>query len=215
MDYYMNSTGSASLCIKEFEVQTDCDLKKGTVLVISDGKATVATGSATEILGVLAEDYKVECDEFNHRNGSGYVRVIVSPGAIYREDAIEVTLTEAGTATSITVAGLTMPSAQNAFKGGCVKLVSKTAASTNSDEVGSIRAITASNGAALTLKNGGKACIGDVYAILPPASFSYLALEEGAAGYTFGAEKSNTVRLTRCDKALGIYELSFKSTLYN
>lgn len=215
MDYYMNSTGSASLCIKEFEVQTDCDLKKGTVLVLSEGKATVATDSATEILGVLAEDYKVESDEFNYRNGSGLVRVIVSPGAIYREDAIEAPLTEAGTDTSITISGLTMPSAQNAFRGGYVKLVSKDASSTNSDEVGSTRKITASSGNVLTLENGGKACIGDVYAILPPASFSHLALCDGATGYTFAAEANSTVRLTRCDKDLGIYELCFKSTLYN
>lgn len=215
MDYYMNSTGSASLCIKEFEVATDCDLKKGTVLTLSEGAARVATDSATEILGVLAEDYKVKCDEFNHRNGKGQVRVIVSPGAIYRESALTVTLAEAGDESSITVNGYTMPSVQNAFLGGYVKLISKGASSTNTDDVGSLRKITASNGTTLTLEEGGRACIGDVYAILPPASFSYLALCDGAESYTFASSASETVKLTRCDKDLCIYELCFKSTLYN
>ncbi len=215
MDYYMNSTGSGTVCIKGYEVETDKDLKKGTVLVLKEGKAAVADNSSTEILGILAEDYSVNKDEFNPGNGSGYVKVIISPCAIYREDALETTLAVAGTSTSITVAGHTMPSSKNALAGGYVKLVSKGTASTNSDNVGVLRKITASSGTSLTLSEGGSACIGDVYAILPPAGFTHFALDDSAESYIFAAEQSTTVKLTRCDAILGIYELCFKSTLYN
>ena len=57
MDYYLNSQGLASPCVKEYEVSTSTDLKRGTVMTLSDGKAKKASDS-DKILGVLCEDYK-------------------------------------------------------------------------------------------------------------------------------------------------------------
>ena len=194
MDYYINSQGLASPCTKEYEVSTATDLKKGTVMTLSDGKAKKATDSDT-ILGVLCEEYKVKKEELNPRSGSGRVRVNVSSGAIFRQPNLKTTLAAAGTATKITIAGFTVPTTANALKGAYLRLVSKAKDSGNTDTVGTLRAVSASSGSELTVSNGGVAAIGDVYELLLPAGFTYLALNSDATGYTLAAASSSKVRV--------------------
>lgn len=215
MDYYMNSAGCTSPCVKEYEVSATQNLKKGTVLTYSEGAASAASTSSTAILGILAEDYNTNKDEFNPRNGNGYVKVIVSPSAIYRQPAFTTTLTAAGTATSITVAGHTMPTAANTLKGGYIKLISKASGSANTDKVGTVRKISASSGNTLTVTSGGTAAIGDVYEILPPAGFNCLAVNSSATGYNLAAAANSTVKIVRSDAVLDISELCFTATLFN
>lgn len=213
MEYYINSQGLASPCIKEYEVSTTADLKKGTVLTLSNGKAVKATASGT-VLGVLAEDYKTEKDTFNPRHGGGRVRVIVSSGAVYRQPCFQTTLTAVGTATKITVAGLTMPATANALKGGYVHLLKKAAGSENSDAEGSLRAISASSGNDLTLESGGTAAVGDVYEILPPAGFNCLALNSDSTGFEMAASASSIAQVVCCDKANRFCEIHFVKTYF-
>lgn len=208
MDYYINSQGLASPCVKEYEVDTTVDLHKGTVMTLSNGKAKKA-GASDKILGILCEHYSVKKEELNPRSGSGRVRVNVSSGAVFRQPNLFTVLTAAGTATKITVAGFTVPTTADAFKGGYLRLVSKAADSENTDTVGTLRAVSASSGSELTVSSGGAAAVGDVYEILLPAGFSYLTLNSDADGYTLASSTSSKVRVVGCDPYYTFTELHF------
>jgi len=208
MDYYLNSQGLASPCVKEYEVSTSTDLKRGTVMTLSDGKAKKASDS-DKILGVLCEDYKVNKEELNPRSGSGRVRVNVSSGAVFRQPNLKTTLAAAGTATKITLAGFTAPTTANSLKGAYLRLVSKAKDSTNTDTVGTLRAVSASAGSELTVSTGGAAAIGDVYELLLPAGFTYLALNSDATGYTLAASASSKVRVAASNPDYDFCEIVF------
>ena len=194
MDYYMNAAGLSSACIREFETESNTDIAKGTALSVSDGKVKVAADGEV-ILGICASDYHAEKDELIPESGNGRIRVIISGDAIYKIPLFRTTLAGAGTKTSLTVSGLSLPTAAGALKGGYVKLVSKTETSTNTDHVGVARKITASSGASLTLSEGGAPCAGDVYAIIPPVGFEYLALSEDARSFVTASSKKNVAKV--------------------
>ena len=208
MDYYINSQGLASPCVKEYEIDTSVDLKRGTVMTLSNGKAKKATDS-DKILGVLCEDYNVNKEELNARSGGGRVRVNVSSGALFRQPNLKTTLAAAGTATKITIAGFTAPSTADVLKGAYLRLVSKAPDSGNTDTVGTLRAVSASSGSELTVTSGGTAAIGDVYEILLPAGFAYLALTSDAMSYTLAASASSKVRVLGCDPIYNFTEIHF------
>ncbi|MBE6571216.1 MAG: hypothetical protein E7656_03075 [Ruminococcaceae bacterium] len=212
MDYYMNSAGISHPCIREYEVDTATDLFKGCVVTLALGKAKRAAEGDT-VLGVLAEDYKVEKDELNHRAGSGKVKVIVSPGTICIEKAPEFDVVTAGDAATVNVSGISMPSAANALAGGFVKLVSKPEASANKDGVGTLRRITASSGTKLTVEQGGIPQPGDRYAIIPPAGFAHLAITNTGVGFATATSKNEKVVFAHPENAS--FEIGFANTFFN
>lgn len=214
MDYYMNSAGISTACIREYE--TDCteNLKKGTILTLSEGKAKKA-GASDIVLGVLAADYYAEKDELIPASGTKRMRVTVSAAAIYRTEPQTTTIKQVGTETTITPAEVTLPTAANALKGGYVKLISKAPGSENTDHVGCVRKITASTSSLLTIETGGKAGIGDIYAILPPAGFDNLALNGNADGFTISASSGNMAKVAVCLPEKDFVEYIFKNTFFN
>ncbi len=214
MDYCMNSAGLSNPCIREYEIDTAADLGKGTVVTISGGKAKKAS-EGDVILGILAEDYKAEKNELDHRAGKGYVKVIVSPGMLCTVKTSEFEVETVGTANTVNVGGMTMPSATNAFVGGFVKLVAKLESSANTDSVGTLRRITASSGSKLTVENGGVAQIGDRYAIIPPAGFTYLTLSDDSKSVVFAASASKGEKVVASCPEKGTYELGFFNTFFN
>ena len=212
MDYYMNSAGISHPCIREYEVDTATDLFKGCVVTLSSGKAKRAAEGDT-VLGILAEDYKVEKDELNHRAGAGKVKVIVSPGTVCIEKAPEFDVVTAGDANTLNVSGIPMPSVANALAGGFVKLVSKPETSANKDGVGNVRRITASNGAKLTVEQGGTSQPGDRYAVIPPAGYSYLAITGDGIGFATTSSKNEKVVFAHPENAS--FEIGFANTFFN
>ncbi len=214
MDYCMNSAGITNPCIREYEIETSVDIGKGTVVTLSGGKAKKAS-EGDVILGILAEDYKVEKDELDHRAGKGYVKVIVSPGTICTVKAPEFEVETEGEETVVNVSGMAMPSAANAFVGGFVKLVAKSQISENSDSVGTLRRITASSGTRLTVEKGGVPGIGDRYAVIPPAGFTYLALSEDSKSVVFAANESKGEKVVVTSPEKGMYELGFSGMFFN
>lgn len=214
MDYCMNSAGATNPCVREYEIETSADIGRGTVVTLSGGKAKKAS-EGDVILGILAEDYKVEKDELDHRAGKGYVKVIVSPGMICTVKAPEFEVETAGEETVVNVSGMVMPSAANAFVGGFVKLVAKSQISENSDSVGTLRRITASSGTKLTVEKGGVAGIGDRYAVIPPAGFTYLALSGDSKSVIFAASESKGEKVVVTSPEKGTYELGFSGTFFN
>lgn len=214
MDFYMNSAGISVPCIREYDIDTEKDLVKGTVLTLSQGKAKVAANGDT-VLGILAEDYKTAKEELNPRSGMGKVKVIVSPGMICKVKAQEFTVETAGDAVTVNVAGVSMPQTANALAGGYVQLVSKAENSDNSDFTGLVRQITASSGAKLTVENGGAANVGDVYRIYPPAGCKYIALCNDAKSFELAATESKTAKTALCDTDGGFVEYIFTDTFFN
>ncbi len=198
MDYYMNSQGNSSPCIKEYEIETTENLKKGTLLTLVGGKAEKLSSSSDNVLGLLAEDYDTNEDKLNPRSGSGKVKVIVSPGMIIRQKDFETAVTSAGSKTSIKVTDITLPSTANALAGGFVKLIKKAQDSDNTDHVGSVRRITASTSDTLTIENGGAACVGDIYAILPPAGFEHVAVGDDGQTLVIATSSSGLFKVAAC-----------------
>lgn len=213
MDYYMNSAGISTACIREYE--TDCteNLKKGTVLTLSEGKAKKYDGGT--VLGILASDYYAEKDELIPASGTKRMKVIISSGAIYRTEPQTATITEVGTETTLAPAGVTLAAQADALKGGYVKLISKAAGSENTDHVGCTRKITASTQDLLTIEEGGKAGVGDVYAILPPAGFDCLELNENSDGLKLCASSGNIAKVAVCLPEKDFVEYIFKNTFFN
>lgn len=214
MDYCMNSAGIANPCIREYEIDTNVDLGRGTVVTVSGGKAKKAAEGEV-ILGVLAEDYKIEKDELDHRAGNGYVKVVVSSGMLCTVKAPEFEVEAAGDENTVNVSGMTMPSAANAFVGGFVKLISKAENSENADSVGTLRRITASSGAKLTVEKGGISQVGDRYAIIPPAGFAHLSLSDDAKSVVFASAASKGEKVAVASAEKGTYELCFCNTFFN
>lgn len=214
MDYYMNSAGISTACIREYE--TDCteNLKKGTVLTLSEGKAKKYDGTGA-VLGVLSADYYAEKDELIPASGTKRMKVIVSASGIFRAEPQTTTLSAAGTETTITPAGVTLPSTANALKGGYVKLIAKAEGSSNTDHVGCVRKITASTSTLLTIENGGKAGVGDVYAILPPAGFDCIKLNGASDNFEICASSANVAKVAVCLPEKNFVEYIFKNTFFN
>jgi hypothetical protein len=214
MDYFMNSAGISVPCIREYEIETDENLKKGTIMTLSSGAAAKASGSDT-VLGILAEDYNTEKDQLNPRSGSGRARIIVSPGTICRQPLCETVAEENATATSLKINGYTVPSEANSFKGGYIKLVYKAETSENADFVGKTRKITASSNDTLTVESGGIPNTGDIYAILPPAGFSYIALASDGTSFDLSSSKSSVAQIVSCMPENDYCEIGFLKTFFN
>lgn len=211
MEYIMNSAGAVSPCIREYEIETEEDLFKGTVVTLKDGKVKKAENTDT-VLGVLAESYKVKKEELNPRSGSGRVRVIVSPGMIVAIANKVFEVSEKGTATQVKVSGLELPAEADALKGGYVKLISKNETSTNSDHTGLAREIIASSGNTLTVKEGGIPCVGDIYAVIPPCGFDALELCENGYELDFANNHGTIAKVVSALPERDYFEICFKET---
>jgi hypothetical protein len=211
MDYIMNSAGAASPCIREYEIETEEDLFKGTVVTLENGKVRKADDEDT-ILGILAESYKVAKEELNPRSGSKRVRVIVSPGMILALADKTFEVAEAGGENEIIVSGLDIPQEADAFKGGYVKLVYKNETSTNKDHVGLAREILASAGNKLTVKEGGAASVGDIYALVPPCGFDAFALSGNGSVYEFSNNRGGKIKVVSALPERDHFEICFKET---
>lgn len=206
----MNSAGACSPCIREYEIETETDLFKGTVVTLENGKIKKAENTDT-VLGITAESYKVKKEELNPRSGSGRVRVIITPGMITAMPNKTFEVTENGTETTVK-AELSLPSEADALVGGYVKLVYKPETSTNTDHVGVARRITASAGTELTVENGGSACIGDIYAIIPPCGFDAFTLCDDACSYDFSENDGGDIKVVCALPERDYFEVVFKDT---
>lgn len=211
MEYIMNSAGTASPCIREYEIETEEDLFKGTAVTLKNGKVLKAENTDT-VLGILAESYKAKKEELNPRSGSGRVRVIVSPGMIIAIANKAFVVSEKGTNTQVKISGLDVPEGADAFKGGYIKLISKTETSTNADHAGLEREILSSSGNTLTVKEGGTPCAGDVYAVIPPCGFDALALSENGCDLDFAKNSGGNAKVVSALPERDYFEICFKET---
>ena len=184
MNFLFNLSGANAPLIKEYDILADTKVFAGEVVGLSNGKI-VKANDADAILGVCAEDHKGEKDELNARADGTKVRVIIAPDAVYSAKAPKYTAQVGSTATTLVTSskGLSV-----SIKSGAAILVSKAENSTNTDKIGAVRRISAvavsGEKATVTLENGGVACEGDEYVLIPDTG-SKLQLTEDGFGVCF------------------------------
>lgn len=203
MKFYQKLDGGVHVSAREYDVAYNADIKEGQLVKLSGGKVVSAVAAETgALLGVAAETHSGSADALDPRADGTKLLVIDDPAAIYQCAAPQVTASGGSATTLVFTAGQYF--AADDFNGGYVKLVSKGSGSTNTDAVGTVRAIsdyavTASTSGTFTIASGGTPNSGDVYAVFPPVGFAKGNLDSGRSGLVLSASASLPVRVIGCD----------------
>lgn len=207
MRIFQNVDGGVTQSMRTYDILPDKVIQKGQVVVLQDGKVEPAAANVSgEVLGIAAESHFGQDDALNPRASGKEILVYDGPTMIMLCKAPAMAAT-GGSATTFVCTDMAA-FADNDFKGGFIRLVSKGEESTNTDAIGQVREITASagNSKTLTVEQGGTICAGDVYEIYPPLGFGKGNLnEEGTAlVLTATAELSLKVALNSRDGDIGL-----------
>jgi hypothetical protein len=159
---------------KDYNIAAATDIKQGQLVKLVGGLVVpVVVGETAAILGVAEENHTGTQDTFNVRNNGTSIRVSDSPQTVFEAPAPRVTATSGSTTTMAATAIVAL--ADDDFNGGFFKLVSKVAASTNTDSIGTVYPITDYTAATklftTTKTAGGTHTAGDVFEIYPPTGF--------------------------------------------
>ena len=199
MKFYQKLDGAVHISAREYDIAYNADIKEGQLVKLSDGKVASAGAAETgALLGVAAENHSGAADALDPRANGTKILVIDDPDAVFQCAAPQVTAASGSATTLVFTAGQYF--AADDFNGGCVKLVSKVADSTNTDKIGQVRAITdyavtASTSGTFTLESGGTPNAGDVYEVFPPVGFAKGNLDSGRTGLVLSASASISVRV--------------------
>jgi len=200
-------TGSSMSSQNEYDIATGTAVSSGQFVKLTGSKVVLAAvGETTAILGVAAEPHSGVADALNLRANGLKIKVSDSPTAIYETAAPKVTCTS-GTTTTMLATGIAA-FADSDFVGGYMKLVSKVAASTNTDAVGTVYPITGSTAASKTFTTtktaGGAHTAGDIFEIYPPVGFAKGNFDSGISKYDLSATAALPVKTVKVDTATGI-----------
>ena len=179
MNAFQNADGSVLLSQRIYDIAPDTAVQAGAVVVLNAGKVEAAAAAQTgEILGIAAEGHSGNVDAINPKSNGKEILVHDGPNMLMSCKAPTMAAT-GGSATTFVCTDLAA-FADNDFKGGFIRLVSKGEESTNTDALGTVREISASDGNSktFTVNEGGKICAGDVYEIYPPIGFKKGNLSE-------------------------------------
>jgi len=175
--FMYNLSGSNRSLTLDMPIAKATNIKKGQLVRISKGK--IAIEAVNPYLGISNETHTGEHDTFNPRNDDKKISVNVSTGSVYAVDPL--TFTFAANAANATSATFPAPFsyASSDVIGGYMILLSKGAASANTESIGAIREITAYNATTklMTLTEGGIIGVGDKYAYFPPTGFKKLEID--------------------------------------
>lgn len=203
MKFYQKLDGGILRSAREYDVAYNTAIVKGQFVKLSEGKVvTVGAGETGALLGVAAENHSGTADALDPRANGTKIMVWDDPTAIYQCAAPKVTASGGSATTLVFTAGQYF--AADDFNGGYVKLVSKATDSTNTDKIGTVRAIsdyavTASTSGTFTITSGGTPNAGDVYAVFPPVGFAKGNLNTARDGLVLTASASISVRVTGND----------------
>lgn len=156
----------------DYNIAAATDIKEGQIVKLTGGLVVLATAGETgAILGVAKENHTGVTDAFNVRNNGRKIRIFDSPTSVFEAPAPRATATS-GSATTMAATGLAT-FADDDFNGGYLKLVSKTATSTNTDPIGKLYEITdfTASTKLFTVASGQTHNVGDVYEIYAPVGF--------------------------------------------
>lgn len=192
-------TGSQVTGMKEYDIAAATNVALNTAVKLTAGKVVqAAVGETAAILGSTAEIHTGSADPFNPRNNGLKIKVFDSPSQIFETSAPRLTAT-GGTATTLIVNDATLAAlADDDFNGGFMKLISKAAASTNTDPVGTVYPITDFTAATKTFTTtqtaGGAITVGDVFAIFPPVGFQKGNLDATFTKYDLSATATLAIK---------------------
>ena len=199
MKFYQKLDGGVHVSAREYDVASDTAVTQGQLVKLSEGKVVSAAAAETgALLGVAAETHSGSADALDPRADGTRLLVIDDPDAIYQCAAPQVAASGGSPTTLVFTEGRHF--AADDFNGGCVKLVSKAAESTNTDEIGTVRAISdfsvaSGSSGTFTLASGGTPCAGDVYAVFPPVGFAKGGLNGARDALTLTASASLPIRV--------------------
>jgi len=157
---------------KSYQIPATTDIEEGQVVKLAAGKVVLAVvGETAAILGVAKENHTGVQDAFNVRNNGLAISVLDGPSTIFEAAAPQATATS-GSATTMAATGLAV-FADDDFNGGYIKLITKAAASANTDALGTVYPITDFTAATklFTVATGATHTAGDVYEIYAPVGF--------------------------------------------
>ena len=182
---------------KDYPIAVSTDIKQGQLVKLTGGLVVLAVvGETSAILGVAEENHTGTADTFNPRNNGTVIRVSDAPSTVFEAPAPRVTAT-GGSTTTMAATGIAAL-ADDDFNGGFFKLVSKVAASTNTDSVGTVYPITDYTAATklftTTKTAGGAHTAGDIYEIYPPNGFGKGNLDAGISKLVLTATAALPIR---------------------
>ena len=215
MKFYQKLDGGVHVSAREYNIAASVPVSEGQAVKLIGG--LVAPASATEtgaLLGVAAENHSGVADALDSRADGGKILVIDDPAAVYRCAAPRVTAT-GGTGTTLVAAGIAAFTNDD-FIGGCVKLVSKAAGSTNADKIGTVRIIAdfTATDRTFTLADGGTPCAGDIYAVFPPVGFAKGIFNTARTGIALSATVNLPLRVIGADTALDQINVMVKKHIF-
>ena len=204
MKFYQKLDGASHISAREYDIAANTAIKEGQLVKLTDGLVTAAAAAETgAVLGIAAENHSGSADALDNRADGKKIMVIDDRDVVVQCAAPRITAAS-GTATTI-VADALATFADDDFKGGYVKLVSKAAESANTDVVGQVRRITgfAAASKTFTVEEGGAASAGDVDAVFPPVGFAKGGLTADGAGIVLTTAANLPVKVVGRDEGFG------------
>lgn len=184
MRAYQLFNGGEIYSAREYDIATSTEIKEGQIVKLSGGLVVAATTTETgAILGIAAETHSGSADALNLRSNGPKIKVWDAEDLV---SACKVPVIEAtgGSATTVTTDELGAYSADD-FNGGFLKLISKASGSTNTDPIGTVKAITdytytaSGTVSTFTVASAGTANDGDKYELYAPVGLAKMALDSG------------------------------------
>ena len=166
-----NAGGHVGLTARNYPIATSTAISAGQVVKLSAGLVVSAVAAETgAILGIAAENHPGVADALNLRADGTEILVYDNPELIF-ECPAPVIVAASGSATTIVPDSgeVDSTSADDSFNNSVLLLVSKAAASTNTDPVGKKIPVTdyTKSGTIITKASGGTPSAGDKYEVYP------------------------------------------------
>ena len=194
-------SGAQVVAGRDYPIATTTAIVEGTFVKLSAGLVVQPlVGETGAILGIAAENHSGVADMLNVRSNGTKIRVFDSPSLVHRTTAPQATAT--GGSTTTMAASALASFADDDFNGGVLKLISKVAASTNTDPIGTeypITDFTASSKTFTFASAGGAITAGDVFAIFPPVGFAKGNLDSAFGKYDLTATASLAIKTVGMD----------------
>ena len=194
-----NAGGHVGLTVRNYPIAAATAVSAGSVVKMSGGLVVPAAANETgPILGIAAENHPGAADALNIRADGTEILVYDNPELIFECPVSEIAAAS-GSATTIVPAGGDVASAvaDDGYNGAVLVLVSKAAASANTDEIGIRITVTdyTKSGTVITKASGGTPSAGDTYEMYPAVGSAICGLDADRERLTVSATGAASLRV--------------------
>lgn len=166
-----NAGGHVGLTARSYPIAYNTAISEGEVVKLVNGLVVAsAAAAAAPILGIAAENHPGTEDALNTRANGVEILVYDNPELIFECPAPSFAAASGSATTIVPASGAVDASASNdAFNDSVLLLISKAAASTNTDPIGKKIPVTdyTASGTIITKASGGAPSAGDTYEVYP------------------------------------------------